>query len=309
MILNVGNRTDIPAYYSEWFYNRIREGYVLARNPYYPEQVLRYRLTPQLVDCLCFCTKNPAPMLERLDEIKAFGQFWFVTITPYGKEVEPFVPDKEQVMTDFCTLSDRIGKNAIGWRYDPIFLTDRYSLEFHINAFAKMAERLKGKTNQCVISFIDLYEKTKRNFPGITEVSRQDAITLTKELVQIAKACDMVIYPCGEGDYLQEYGADCGGCMRTEIIERAIGCNLSIPKSKKSSRQICNCLLGNDIGMYNTCGHGCLYCYANYDMETVRNNRKRHNPSSPFLIGEVLPQDEIKDVRQESYLDGQMRLF
>ncbi|MBP3460084.1 MAG: DUF1848 domain-containing protein [Lachnospiraceae bacterium] len=309
MILNTGNRTDIPAYYSEWFYNRIKEGFVLARNPYYPEQVLKYKLSPEVIDCICFCTKNPGPMLDRLDEIKNFGQFWFVTITPYGKDIEPYVPDKEKVLSDFCILSERVGKNAVGWRYDPIFLSEQYSMEFHISAFAKMAERLKGKTNQCVISFIDLYEKTKKNFPGVKAVSRQDAVILTKELVRIAKKNEMKIYTCAEGDYLAEYGADCGGCMRTAVIERAIGCALNIPKSKKSSRETCNCLLGNDIGMYNTCPHGCLYCYANYDMSIVKENLKSHNPLSPLLVGGINPEDNIKDVRQESYIDNQLRLF
>lgn len=309
MILNTGNRTDIPAYYSEWFYNRIKEGFVLARNPYYPEQVLKYKLSPEVIDCICFCTKNPGPMLDRLDEIKNFGQFWFVTITPYGKDIEPYVPDKEKVLSDFCILSERVGKNAVGWRYDPIFLSERYSMEFHISAFAKMAERLKGKTSQCVISFIDLYEKTKKNFPGVKAVSRQDAVMLTKELVRIAQKNEMKIYTCAEGDYLAEYGADCGGCMRTEVIERAIGCALKIPKSKKSSRETCNCLLGNDIGMYNTCPHGCLYCYANYDMSIVKENLKSHNPLSPLLVGGINPEDNIKDVRQESYIDNQLRLF
>ncbi|EHO16630.1 hypothetical protein HMPREF9623_01329 [Stomatobaculum longum] len=97
MILNTGCRTDIPAYYSRWFYNRINAGYVCTRNPYRPNQVLKYRLDPELVDILCFCTKNPAPMLPRLAELDRFRQFWFVTLTPYGKEIEPNVPYKRTV--------------------------------------------------------------------------------------------------------------------------------------------------------------------------------------------------------------------
>jgi len=248
-------------------------------------------------------------MLDRLDEIRDFGQFWFVTITPYGKDIEPFVPLKEKVLHDFAALSRQVGKNAIGWRYDPIFLNDRYSVDFHIETFRKMAECLKGMTGQCVISFIDLYEKTKKNFPGVKVVSREETIILTKELVQIAGENGMKIYTCGEGDYLAEYGVDCGGCMRTEIIERAIGCGLNIPSGKRSSREGCSCLLGCDIGMYNTCGHGCLYCYANYDMKTVRENMEKHDPLSPLLIGELRPGDVIRDVKQESFLDDQMRLF
>lgn len=141
MIINTGCRTDIPAYYSEWFLNRIKEGYVLVRNPYYPQQVSRYRLTPELVDCLVFCTKNPGPMLEHMGEIRQFHQFWSVTITPYGKETEPFVPAKEQVLEDFQRLSETVGIPSISWRYDPIFISETYSLEFHIRAFERMSEK------------------------------------------------------------------------------------------------------------------------------------------------------------------------
>ena len=98
MIINTGSRTDIPAFYSRWFYNRIREGYVLVRNPYNPEQVSRYRLAPDVVDCISFCTKNPLPMLSRLDEIADFGQLWYVTVTPYGTDIEPGVPRKQSVL-------------------------------------------------------------------------------------------------------------------------------------------------------------------------------------------------------------------
>ncbi len=122
MIINTGMRTDIPAFYSEWFMNRIREGYVLVRNPYRQDWITRYELNPDVVDCIAFCTKNPAPMLKHIDELQRFNQYWFVTITPYGKDVEPNVPPKEQVMQDFIALSKNVGVNCIGWRYDPIFI-------------------------------------------------------------------------------------------------------------------------------------------------------------------------------------------
>lgn len=309
MIINTGNRTDIPGYYSEWFYRRIEEGRVLVRNPYYPEQVTEYRLNPEVVDCICFCTKNPGPMLSGLEKLTDYGKCFYVTITPYGKEIEPFVPHKEKVLEDFCILSDQVGKEAVSWRYDPVFIWDKYSVEFHLKAFTKMAEYLKGKTERCVISFIDLYEKTKRNFPAASTVSKADAILLTKEMVKIAGEFGMRVYPCGEGNYLSEYGADCSGCMSKEVIERAIGQSLLVPKGKKPAREGCTCLLGSDIGMYNTCGHGCLYCYANYDRKCVEANMARHDVSSPLLIGNLREGDVIKKADQESWLDGQMKMF
>ncbi len=309
MIINSGMRTDIPGYYSEWFYNRIKEGFVYVRNPYYPEQVTRYNLSSDVVDCICFCTKNPEPMLDRMDEISGFKQFWFVTITPYGKDIEPFVPDKMKVMESFKKLSEKIGKNAVSWRYDPIFITDRYSLDFHIESFEKMAKNLSGYTDNCVISFIDLYQKTKRNFPEAREVTKDERLQLGREFAGIGNKYGIKIRTCCEGTELAVFGVDVTGCMTKNIIERAIGCSLDVPKGKKMAREECDCLITSDIGMYNTCGHGCVYCYANYDRDTVVNNMKFHNSASPFLIGDVKEGDVISDAKQEPWSSGQMMLF
>jgi len=308
MIINTGCRTDIPAYFSEWFFNRIKDGYVYVRNPYYKNQVIKYKLTPDVVDCLAFCTKNPGPMLSRIHEIDAFSQFWFVTITPYGKEIEPNVPDKEKVMEDLKKLSNTIGAEKIGWRYDPIFTTSKYTLNNHIDNFEKMASKLVGYTHDCVISFIDLYEKTKRNFPGVKAVTEEEQHIIAKEFVRIGKKYNIKIKTCVEGQELSKYGVDCSGCMTKPVIERVIGVKLKI-RQKKSTRGSCNCLLGNDIGAYNTCGHGCVYCYANYDQKTVADNMKLHNPNSPFLIGGNMNGDIIKEAKQESFMDNQITLF
>jgi hypothetical protein len=308
MIINTGMRTDIPAYFSEWFFNRIKEGYVLTRNPYYPQQVTRYELTPDIVDCISFCTKNPAPMLNRLDEIRDFRQFWFVTITPYGKEIEPNVPDKNNVMESFKRLSEKVGINSVGWRYDPIFITDKYDLDFHIDSFNRMAANLSEYTNACVISFIDLYAKTKRNFNNAREVSLQERAVIGKEFAKIGEKYNIKIRTCCEGKDLAQFGIDTSGCMTKPIIEHAIGESLIVPK-KKSLREGCACLLGNDIGMYNTCPHGCIYCYANYNKDTVIKNLKQHNPASPFLIGGKCEGDIIRSAKQSSYVDRQISLI
>jgi hypothetical protein len=309
MIISTGMRTDIPAYFSQWFYNRIREGYVLTRNPYFPEQVTRYRLSPDVVDCLTFCTKNPEPMLERIHELDRFRQFWFVTITPYGQEIEPNVPDRERVIDSFLRLSEAVGLPCIGWRYDPIFLMEKYDLEFHIQSFAQMAGRLNGYTDHCVISFIDLYEKTKRNFPGVREVSRADQEILGQAFAEIGRKNHIRIRTCCEGTHLAKYGIDVSGCMTKQVMEHAIGSSLDVPPAKKSPRAQCGCLLGNDIGMYHTCSHGCIYCYANHDQTTVRHNVQLHDPASPFLIGTHRPDDQIHDAKQQTYIDGQLSLF
>ena len=308
MILNTGQRTDIPAFYPKWLANRIREGFVCVRNPYNPVQVSRYVIRPDVVDVIGFCTKNPKPFFPYLDLVKEYGQFWYVTITPYGKDIEPAVPDKEQVLESFAYLSGIVGKDAIGWRYDPIFVNDRYTVEFHLDAFEKMAASLDGCTGVVVISFIDLYEKVKRNFPEVRSVSERDKVFLGSEMIKIAARHNMVVKPCAEGNFLEKYGADCRGCMTISDYERAIGKKLNAPKTKPS-RNECACYLSCDIGAYDTCGHLCRYCYANNDTGQVAVNMKNHDPNSPFLIGGYRPEDEIHDVVQKSWIDGQMSIF
>lgn len=309
MIINTGNRTDIPAYFSKWFFNRIKDGYVYVRNPYYFNQIVKYRLSPEVVDCLAFCTKNPEPFLSRIDEIKDFSQFWFVTITPYNKDIEPNVPSKGKVIESFKKLSNIVGSKNIEWRYDPIFINDKYSIQFHREAFEEMASSLSGYTNYCIISFVDLYESTKRNFINIKEVSYENRNILAKEFVSIGKKYNIKIKTCLEGEDYSKYGVDCSGCMTKGVIERAINNNIKVPISKIATREGCNCLLGNDIGVYNTCAHGCVYCYANYNHNIVKDSIKNHDPNSPLLIGNIMEGDVIKEAKQESYIDGQMTFF
>ena len=308
MIINTGQRTDIPAFYPKWLANRFKEQIVCVRNPFNPEMVSRYRLSPETVDVIGFCSKNPAPFFEYMDIIRDYGQYWFVTITPYGRDIEPNVPDKHKILEDFKTLSKMVGVNCIGWRYDPILVTDRYTTEYHLKAFEQMAASLSGYTNTVVISFIDLYEKVKRNFPEARAVSRQDQHFLGKEMIEIARDYGMVVKPCGEGQFLAEYGADCSGCMTIATYEKAIGQRLIVP-NKKTARKECACYLSGDIGAYDSCGHLCRYCYANNDIEAVKRNMKLHDPKSPFLIGNYREGDIIHDVKMESYIDNQLNFL
>lgn len=308
MIIQTGMRTDIPAFYAEWFCNRLKDGYVCTRNPYRPGKVTRYRLSPDVVDLIGFCTKNPAPMLPHMELLKPYGMYWFVTITPYGTEIEPGVPPKGQVLEDFKRLSGIVGADAIGWRYDPIFLNERYSVERHIRAFATMARALAGYTHTCVISFIDRYEKVKRNFPEVQEVRREQRLILGRAMTELAGTYGMTLKPCGEGEELAAYGADCSGCMTSAVYEKALHARLCAPK-RPGTRKECVCYLGGDIGQYDTCGHLCRYCYANTNADTVRRNRANHNPASPLLVGELKPEDEVHDAEQKSWIDGQMSLF
>ena len=310
MIIQTGMRTDIPAFYSEWLFNRIEEGYVMVRNPYNPAQVTKYSLSPEVVDLLAFCTKNPGPMLPYMDRLKSYGQYWFVTITPYGKEIEPNVPDKREVINCFKRLSGIVGVDSVGWRYDPILINEKYSVEQHIQVFEKMADLLSGYTKTCVISFIDIYKKVERNFPMARTVSKKERITIGKAFVEIAEKYGMTIRTCAEGNELEEYGADCSGCMTVRTYETALHNRLDVPKRKNNQRNgECACLLGVDIGAYDTCGHLCRYCYANTNVALVKENMRRHNPKSPFLLGESMPGDCIHEAVQKSWIDGQICLM
>lgn len=305
MIIQTGMRTDIPAFYSKWFINRLREGYVCVRNPYNPSAVTKYRLDPEVVDLIAFCTKNPAPMLPHMDILKPYGQYWFVTITPYGRDIEPNVPDKEKVMQDFKTLSGIVGIDSIGWRYDPIFIDKTYTLERHIADFEQMAKALSGYTKVCVISFIDIYKKVSRNFPQAREVAPDERITIGKTFAEIGRRYGMTIKACGEGDDLAPFGVDCKGCMTIEAYENALHSKLNAPK-RKSPRAECACYLGTDIGAYDTCMHLCKYCYANANKNQVIYNSRLHNPDSPFLLGNSQIGDVIKEAHQESWIDNQI---
>ena len=301
MIINTGCRTDIPAFYSKWLINRIREGYVLVRNPYYPSQVTRYSLSPDVVDCLAFCTKNPEPMLKYLNELDKYKQYWFVTITPYGKDIEPNVPNIKEVIESFKKLSKHIGVNSIGWRYDPIFIGNEFNVEKHIECFEKMAKELKNYTYNCTISFLDLYEKVKKNAADIKPPSKEEQIEIAKAFYEIGKSNNMTIHSCCENTFLSEYGLKCNGCMSQEIIEKSINSTLN-PRKMKNLRQVFNCLMGNDIGAYNSCGHLCKYCYANSNKDLVIKNMKKHNENSPFLIGDNEVGDKITTAKQKSWV-------
>lgn len=311
MFINVGARTDITNYYSEWLMNRIREGYVLSRNPLFPNKVYKYRLSPDVVDCLIFCTKNPAPMLDKIDEVRlrGFHVFFYVTITSYGRDMEPGVPDYHDVMETFKELSLYVSKNNVCWRYDPVFISEKYTVEHHIKCFEEMARTLAPYINFCIFSFVQLYQKLKYTFPELRAVSEEEKKLLLSEMGKIAKSYNIRLQTCGDGNDYSEYGIARSGCITNPIMERAIGQELKAIKPQPS-RKGCGCLPNNDIGAYDTCPNGCRYCYATKDPALAIKNYRRHNPLSPLLIGELTDADEVIEAKQVSFLEPfyQLRL-
>ena len=303
-------RTDIPAFYSQWFLNRIREGYVLVRNPYCHQQVTEYSLSPEVVDAIGFCTKNPAPMLPHLDALEDYGQYWFVTITPYGTDMEPNVPPAQDVMESLMHLSRILGKNSVGWRYDPIIIDSHYTEEFHIDCFSKMCRKLEGYTETCVISFIDIFPKFQKLFPKALPVPFETQLSIGKSFIEIAARHGITVRPCAEGTFLSPFGADCSGCLTKATWEKALGTELNVPSDYQHQRpKECRCLFGSDIGSYSSCLHMCRYCYANGSPNMIRETSSQHDPSSPFLIGHRKSDDMIHRAKQVSWINGQNLLF
>ena len=311
MIIHASMRTDIPAFYSEWFTNRIREGYVRVRNPYNPLQVTEYSLDPEVVDLIVFCSKNPVPMLKYMDLLKFYRTYWYITITPYEADIEPglfkTIVSKRKIIESFQQISEIVGEEHIGWRYDPIFIDDKNTVKYHLEQFEDISAALQGYTRNCVTSFLDLYQKVKRNFPEAKMVSKEQRKYLGEHMTHIATEHKMTLRPCGEGTELAAFGADCNGCMTQQIYENAIHMSLDMPK-KQPLRKECACYLGYDIGAYNSCPHMCKYCYANYDEKSVRLNRINHNPKSAFLIGDDMPNDKVHKAVQKSWINGQISL-
>lgn len=309
MIINTGQRTDIPAFYSKWFMNRIKEGFVLVRNPYYPTQVTKFLLNPDVVDVIGFCTKNPRPMIKYLDDLKEFGQFWYITITGFDKDLEPNVPPIEEVIKDFKTISDKVGANAIGFRYTPIIINNKYTLEYHIKTFKKITEELKGYTHLCAFGFLDIYPKLAKIHPELKDASDEDKITIAKEFSKIAKENDIELRLCSKEKWLKDYGINIEGCMLLKDYEKAINKNLKPTKKMQARKSYCSCFLSNDIGSYNSCPHLCKYCYANGNEEEIRRNYKNHDDASPLLIGNLKEDDKVGEAKQESWIDETITLF
>lgn len=309
MIINTGQRTDIPAFYSKWFMNRIKEGYVLVRNPYYPTNVTKFLLNPDLVDVIGFCTKNPKPMFPYLDELKDFGQFWYVSITGFDKDLEPNVPPIDQVIEDFKYLSNKVGKNAIGWRYTPIIINDKYTKEYHIKMFKHIASSLAAYTSLVAFGFVDLYPKLEKNHPEIKDCDDETKIEIANVFKEIADKYHMDLRLCSKEKWLADYGIDIDGCMRVKDYENSIDAKLDIKQKMQARKNFCTCYLSNDIGTYNTCMHLCKYCYANGNENTIRKNFKEHDDNSPLLIGHIKPEDKIRLAKQESYKDKRITIF
>lgn len=274
MIISASRRTDIPALFSDWFYNRVWERFVLLKNPYNPLQVGRLTLSPDKVDGIVFWTKNAAPMLPRIHELDTFKYYFQFTITPYGKDVERNIPDKREVV---IPAFQKLAGRAI-WRYDPIFINARYSRAYHVRAFAEIAEALEGSTDRVVTSFVDSYRTVDLSLLGIEPQTEDQKCELAQELSEIAKSHGMTLYSCAE-----ELGLPPSCCIDGSMF------GVKLPKDR-NQRGACTCVESIDIGAYSTCGNGCVYCYANHYGYVM----PRPDPKAELLGSPLTGKEKIK---------------
>ena len=297
MLISASRRTDIPSGYSDWFFRRIEEGYVLVRNPINFHRVSRVSLAPDAVDGIVFWTKNPVPMLDRLDELKDYMYCFQFTLTPYGRDTEPNIPPKKEMLSAFMRLSDKIGADRVIWRYDPILISAGYSFEYHEDSFGRIAQMLRGYTKKVIISFIDVKYRGARNYAKElipSELASPVQSSLAANLAKMALNCGMSMDACAEELDLMRFGIGRAKCVDAALFEKLLGCSLNIGKDK-SQRPMCGCSASIDIGSYNTCPNGCRYCYANYSLGALSANRAKHSPTSALIFGEIGSGDKITE--------------
>ena len=314
MILSVSRRTDIPAFYSNWFFNRLRAGFVYSINPFNHKQISRISLKPDDVDCIVFRTKNPEPMLDRPDEFREYKYFFQFTITPYDRDVEPgLLRDrlKRDLIRTFQKLSTLIGKDKVVWRYDPILLSEAgHSVDWHFDRFSKMLKALAPYTERGVISFLDLYRKTEHNTRplDIRDITVEEMRELARGFSQIAEGSGIKIQSCSEKIDLSEFGIEHGACIDKTMIERMLGESIDIKKAP-TQRLECGCVESADIRQYDTCPHLCAYCYANFRPQIAKTHYEHHDENSPLLFGELRGDERITDRKIKRLRRTQNELF
>lgn len=310
MFISASRRTDIPSHYSEWFMNRIRAGFVLVRNPVNPRQVSRVSLSQDVVDGIVFWTKNPIPMLDRLDGLSGYMYCFQFTLNAYGAEAERGIPSKNAQLVDaFRRMSDKIGPERVLWRYDPIFVSSKYTVEYHLKYFEALARRLAGYTGQCTMSFLDVYGNTARNMAPLhaRTPSEQERAVLAAGLAEIAASYGLRLRSCAEPDSLRRYGIEPASCVDARLFEKLLGCRLEATRDA-AQRPNCGCAGSVDIGEYDSCKNGCLYCYATQSQSSAAANARRHDPRSPLLTGWPEEDDRITERKQRSLKAAQMEL-
>ncbi len=299
MIVSASRRTDVAAYYGEWLMRRIRAGYCEVANPFNRTQLRRVDLTAESVDCFVFWTRHPRSLYPHLPELDRFGlPYYFTwTVLDYPRYFEPQLPALEARLSMFRRVSDRVGSHRIVWRYDPIIFTEVTGPEFHLSVFERIAGRLAPYTRRVVVSIYRHYRKLDfrmaelaRCGAGLTGFEN-DAGSLYRfmsELAGIASSYGLAIASCAEIRDLTGTGIGEGACIDRERIECITGTPLEVPKDP-GQRIRCNCVQSVDIGAYDTCPAGCVYCYATGRRERITARMQSHHPKNTGLVDTPMP--------------------
>ena len=298
MIISASRRTDLPAFYSDWFFNRLREGYVLVRNPVNPRRVSRISLKSDAVDCIVFWTKNPESMLPKLGLLKDYPYYFQFTLNPYDAILEPGVPRKAQVIETFKRLSEVIGPDRVIWRYDPILLNGRIDSAYHEKYYELLARKLHPYTSRCVISFLDYYRKIDKVYKAheMMEIADAEKRRIAGKIAEAARQYGLPVETCAEEIDLSDMGIGHARCVDPVLIGSFTGTDIKYRKDR-NQREACGCMASTDIGAYDTCPHGCVYCYANNSSGTVKRAGAKYDPHSPLLCDELMERDQITERR------------
>lgn len=304
MLLNISGRTDIVNYYSDWLFKRFAAGFAYSRNSLFQNSVRRYELTPEKVDCIIFGSKNYTPVLDRIHLItERFNSYFNYTITAYGKDIEPGVPDMETSIETLIALAKIVGAWRLAWRYDPVLLTEKYTVTRHIETFDHIAGRLAGHIDRCIFSFVEMYKKHESNLPELIPITPGEMDAIAGGLGAIAKKRGIRLQTCGPEENYARYGIETSGCVTLAMLAKANGLQFRNLKHN-GFRKGCHCIESRDLGALNSCLNGCKYCYANKNAELPHENYKRHDPDSPLLLGQLKPSDNLQPGAQKSFLQG-----
>lgn len=293
MIISASRRTDLPAFYSEWFMNRIKEGYCTVENPFNKKQVSRISLQPESVDVIVFWSKNPKPLMRYLDELDARGYKYYFqyTLTNYSKLWEPNIPDIQESIETFLELSKALGGEKVIWRYDPIIFSNVTDFNYHYRNFTKLADMLKGSADRVMISILDDYRGAGRRIKELQNVGvrlmnnpmeSDEFKSFIKNIADYSKDRGIDMYSCAEAMDLKLQGVQHGKCIDAGYIKEVFKIDVDSRKDK-NQRPECGCALSRDIGSYDTCPHRCVYCYAVRSEKIAAGNYEKHEKHSSSL--------------------------
>lgn len=309
MIISASRRTDLPAAHADWLFRRFQEGFALVRNPMNPHQVSRVSLHPDDVDGVVFWTKNPALMLDRLGALDAYPYYFQYTITGFGHKFEPSLPPLGARIDAFRQLSKRIGPERVLWRFDPIALSPDHPLERWPETFSALAQSLRGYTQRATISFVDVYPRNRArlNTVGMHAPAETQMRTLARQLAVIAHENGMEPVACCEPIDFSDCGIAPARCIDAELLSRIGGIPLK-PQRDPYQRRGCSCAPSVDLGAYNTCPNGCVYCYANYSAALLRANLAQCSPDAPLLCGQLSESDRVMERKPASLRQSQLMM-